>query len=269
MSTATAAVAAAGTWTVARPARPPALPAAALQIAGRALLKYFRTPGLFVMGMVQPAMFLFSFRYVFGGAIQAGPGGYVGFLVPGYVATIMLFSGGGIAVAVAQDRVEGMTDRLLSLPVPRSALVAGRVLADFATNAWTIVFTAAIGFAYGFRLPASTADALGALGLCLLYGLVFTVAFIVIGLFAPNAQAAQGMSMIAFVLAFLSSTYVPVATMPGWLQAFARYQPITPMVDAVRSVLVGGTTDLSSALIWSAALIAALAPVAVLRYRRA
>jgi ABC transporter DrrB family efflux protein len=271
MSTATATAAAVPGTARAfpRPARPPALPVAALQIAGRALRKYFRTPGLFAMGMVQPAMFLFSFRYVFGGAIQSGPGGYVGFLVPGYVATIMLFNGGGIAVAVAQDRQEGMTDRLLSLPVPRSALVAGRVLADFATNAWTIAFTAAVGFAFGFRVPATAGDALAALGLCMLYGLTFTVAFIVIGLFAPNAQAAQGMSLIAFVLAFLSSTYVPVATMPGWLQAFARYQPVTPMVDAVRSLLAGGTTDLGLALVWSAALIVALTPVAVVRYRRA
>jgi ABC-type multidrug transport system permease subunit len=93
--------------------------------------------------------------------------------------------------------------------------------------------------------------------------------FIVIGLFAPNAQAAQGMSMIAFVLAFISSTYVPPSSMPGWLQPFARYQPVTPMVNAVRSALTGGTHDLAAALIWSAALIIAFTPVAVLRYRRA
>jgi ABC-2 type transport system permease protein len=131
------------------------------------------------------------------------------------------------------------------------------------------VFTAALGFAFGFRLPASTADGLGALGLCLLYGLVFTVVFIVIGLFAPNAQAAQGMSMIAFVLAFVSSTYVPPSSMPGWLQPFGKYQPVSPMVNAVRSALTGGTHDLAVALIWSAALILVCMPVAVIRYRRA
>ncbi len=165
--------------------------------------------------------------------------------------------------------VQGLADRLLSLPIPRSALVAGRTLADFTTNGWSIIFTATLGFAFGFRLPASTADGLAALGLCLLYGLVFTVVFIVIGLFAPNAQAAQGMSMIAFVLAFISSTYVPPSSMPGWLQPFARYQPVTPMVNAVRSALTGGTHDLAAALIWSAALIIAFTPVAVLCYRRA
>jgi ABC transporter DrrB family efflux protein len=254
---------------IARPAGPPTLATATAQIAGRALRKYFRTPGLFVMGLVQAAMFLFSFRYVFGGAIQAGAAGYAGYLVPGYVATIVLFTGGGIAVAVAEDKVQGVTDRLLSLPVARGSLVAGRALADFATNGWTIIFTAAVGFAFGFRLPASAADGLAALGLCLLYGLVFTIVFIVMGLFAPNAQAAQGMSMIAFVLAFISSTYVPPASMPGWLQPFAKYQPVTPMVNAVRSALTGGTHDLAAALIWSAALIIVFMPVAVIRYRHA
>jgi ABC-2 type transport system permease protein len=262
-------VSAPSSGTITRPAGPPAPATATAQIAERALRKYFRTPGLFVMGMVQSGMFLFSFRYVFGGAIQAGPAGYVGYLVPGYVATIMLFTGGGIAVAVAEDKAQGLTDRLLSLPIARSALVAGRVLADFITNGWSIIFTAALGFAFGFRLPSSAADGLAALGLCLLYGLAFTVVFIVIGLFAPSAQAAQGMSMIAFVLAFISSTYVPPSSMPGWLQPFAKYQPVTPMVDAVRSALTGGSHDVAVALIWSAALIIACAPVAVIRYRRA
>jgi ABC-2 type transport system permease protein len=157
---------------------------------------------------------------------------------------------------------------LLSLPIARSALVTGRAFADFTTNGWSIIFTAALGFAFGFRLSGSATDGLAAFGLCLLYGLVFTVVFIVIGLFAPNAQAAQGMSMIAFVLAFISSTYVPPSSMPGWLQPFAKYQPVTPMVNAVRSALTGGTHDLAVALIWSAALIIACTPIAVIRYRR-
>jgi ABC-2 type transport system permease protein len=254
---------------ISRPERPPATAVASLQISLRALRKYFRTPGLFVMGMVQSAMFLFSFRYVFGGAVQTGDGSYVTFLTPGYVATIVLFSGGAVAVGVAEDRAAGFTDRLLSLPIPRFALVAGRMLADYATNAWAIVFTAAVGFAFGFRLPGSALGGFGALGLCLLFGLAFTTVFIVIGLYAPNPQGAQGMSMIAFVLAFIASTYVPPSTMPGWLQPFAKYQPVTPMVDAVRSALTGGTDHLATALIWSVALLVVFVPIAVLRYRRA
>jgi ABC-2 type transport system permease protein len=265
----TTAIGFSGTGAITRPSTPPALASATAQIAGRALRKYFRTPGLFAMGMVQPALFLFMFRYVFGGAIHVGADGYAGYLIPGFVATIVLFTGGGIAVAVAEDKAQGLTDRLLSLPIARGALVGGRTLADFTTNGWSVIFTAALGFAFGFRLPATAADGLAALGLCLLYGLVFTIVFMVIGLFAPNAQAAQGLSMIAFVLAFISSTYVPPGSMPGWLQPFAKYQPVTPMVNAVRSALAGGTHDLAVALIWSAALIVALAPIAVLRYRHA
>ncbi len=252
----------------ARPGRTPGLTTAAGQVALRALRKYLRTPGLSVMGVVQSALFLFSFRYVFGGAIHAGATRYVEFLVPAYVASIVLFTGGGIAVAVATDRADGFTDRLLSLPVSRYALVLGRTAADSATNVWSIVTTAAFGFLFGFRLPGSWQDGLAALGLCVAYAIVFTVVFVVMGLYARSAQAAQGMSLIAFVFAFISSAYVPATSMPGWLQPFAKYQPITPMVDAVRSLLTGSTSDIGVALAWSAALVVVLAPVAVIRYRR-
>lgn len=251
------------------PSTVPGATRASVEVARRALRKYFRTPGLLAMGMVQSALFLFSFRFVFGGAVTTGASSYVYYLVPGYVATIVLFTGGGIAVAVAEDRAQGFTDRLLSLPIPRHAIVIGRTIADSSTNAWSICCTAAFGFLFGFRLEGSVAQGLAALGLCLVYGVVFTVVFIVIGLAAPSGQAAQGMSLIAFVFAFVSSTYVPVRSMPGWLQAFGRYQPITPMVDAVRSALVGSTSDIGLALVWSAALIVVFTPIAVLRYRHA
>jgi ABC-2 type transport system permease protein len=257
------------TGTIGRPASAPGTAGAALQVARRALLKYVRTPGLSIMSVVQSGMFLFSFRYVFGGAIQTGSVSYVDYLVPAYVATIVLFTGGGIAVAVAEDRAAGFTDRLLSLPVPRLSLVLGRTLADSSTNAWSILTTAALGFAFGFRLTGSLPDALAAFGLCLVYAVVFTVVFIVMGLFAPNAQAAQGMSLIAFVFAFISSAYVPAASMPGWLQPFSKYQPITPMVNAVRSLLTGSSSDVGLALAWSGLLLVAFTPIAVLRYRRA
>ena len=174
------------------------------------------------MGIVQSVTLLFVFRFVFGGAITTGATSYVYYLVPGYVATIVLFTGGGIAVAVAEDRVQGFTDRLRSLPIPRRAIMAGRALADSSTNAWSITSTAAFGFLIGFRLEGTVGQGAAALGLCLLYGVVFTVVFIVIGLAAPSTQAAQGMSMIAFVFAFISSTYIPVSTMPGWPAAVRR-----------------------------------------------
>jgi ABC-2 type transport system permease protein len=97
---------------------------------------------------------------------------------------------------------------------------------------------------------------------------VFTLVFIVIGLFASSVQAAQGLSLVAFVFAFLSSTYVPASSMPGWLQLFAKYQPITPMVDAVRALILGSGSDVVLALAWSAVLLAVFTPIAALRYRR-
>ena len=251
-----------------RPQSTPGIAGASGQVALRALRKYIRTPGLSVMGVVQSVMFLFSFRYVFGGAIHAGATSYVDFLVPAYVASIVLFTGGGIAVAVAEDKAQGFTDRLLSLPIPRYALVVGRTIADSATNVWTIVSTAAFGFLFGFRLPGTWQDGLAALGLCVVYAIVFTIVFIVMGLFAPNAQAAQGMSLIAFVFAFISSAYVPATSMPDWLQPFSKYQPLTPMVDAVRSLLRGSTSDVGLALAWCALLVVVFTPVAVIRYRR-
>jgi ABC-2 type transport system permease protein len=255
--------------TLGRPAHSPSTVSASGQVAIRALRKYIRTPGLSVMGVVQSVMFLFSFRYVFGGAIHAGATSYVDFLVPAYVASIVLFTGGGIAVAVAEDKVQGFTDRLLSLPVSRYSLVLGRTIADSTTNVWSILSTAAFGFLFGFRLPGSWQDGIAAFGLCAAYAVVFTIVFIVMGLFAPNAQAAQGMSLIAFVFAFISSAYVPATSMPGWLQPFSKYQPITPMVDAVRSVLTGTTSDVGLALAWCALLVVVFTPIAVLRYRRA
>jgi ABC transporter DrrB family efflux protein len=253
---------------VSRPASPPGLIGSSAQVTLRALRKYFRTPGLWAMGVVQSVLFLFSFRYVFGGYIQGGATRYADFFVPGYVATIVLFTGGGIAVAVAEDRAAGFTGRLLSLPVPRLSIAAGRGAADILTNWWAILLTAAFGFLFGFRLGGTVTDGLAALGLCLAYGVVFTAVFMVIGLVAPNAQAAQGMSMIAFVFAFISSTYVPASTMPGWLQPFAKYQPITPMVDAVRSLITGSGSDVGLALAWSALLLIVFTPLAVRLYRR-
>ncbi len=257
------------THIITRPSAPPGAARASLEVARRALRKYIRTPGLSVMAVAQSVLFLFSFRYVFGGAIQAGGVSYVNYLVPGYVATIVLFAGGGIAVAVAEDRAQGFTDRLLSLPVPRYSLVLGRTLADSTTNAWSILTTAAFGFLFGFRLGGTLLDGVAALGLCLVYGVVFTVVFIVIGLFASSVQAAQGLSLIAFVFAFISSTYVPATSMPGWLQPFSKYQPITPMVNAVRSLTLGSSSDVALALAWSALLLAVFTPIAVVRYRRA
>ena len=247
-------------------------------VAVRTVRKFVRTPQLLVVSTIQGAMFLLIFRYVFGGAVRAGSVPYVDYLVPGFVVTSVLFSGMGGAAGVAEDLDHGFFDRLRSLPVPRTGLALGRALADTALVTWGLAVTIAIGFAIGFRVHGTPAAALGAFGLCVLFGFAFTWLFITIGLMAGNAQAAQGMSLIVFPFTFVSSAYVPIATMPTWMQVFARNQPITPMVDAVRSLVLGGPHAaglpgstahyVTLSLLWSAALVVVFLPIAVARYRR-
>ena len=250
----------------------------AVAVAKRTVLQFVRTPQLIVVSSVQGAMFLLIFRYVFGGAINAGPVPYVDFLVPGFVVTGLLFSGMGAAAGVASDVEAGFFDRLRSLPVRRPALLGGRSLADTVTVTWGLVITTAIGFAIGFRLHGTWEQGLLALGLMVVYGFAFTWLFITIGLLAGNAQAAQGMSLLVFPFTFVSSAYVPVDSMPGWMQPIAEHQPITAMVNAVRSLALGdpATAGLSNStayyvvvsLIWCVALVAVFAPLAVAKYRK-
>jgi ABC transporter DrrB family efflux protein len=265
--------------TIAPPVPPSAtLPVSTLGIAKRTLLKFLRTPQLVVLGTIQGAMFLLIFRYVFGGAIGAGGLNYVDFLVPGFITTGILFSGIGAATGVAEDLEQGFVDRLRSLPIPRSAVLAGRALADTAMQVWGLLITTAIGFAVGFRIHGGVVDALAAFGLLVVLGFAFEWLFITLGLFAGNAQAAQGMALLVFPLTFVSSAYVPVQSMPGWLQAVAEHQPITVMVDAVRALTQGPAAEallghaagfyVVRSLLWAAAIVAIFVPLAVARYRR-
>jgi ABC-2 type transport system permease protein len=249
-----------------------------LIVARRAMLRYLRTPQLLVLGTVQMAGFMLVYRYVFGGAIDAGGIPYVDYLIPGFVTTGVLFTGNGAAVAMAEDVQQGFVDRLRSLPIPRSSVLAARALADTAILTWSLGVTVAIGFAVGFRLHGTALDALAAFGLVVLFGYVFEWVFITVGLFAGNAQAAQGLGLLVFPLTFLSSAYVPVSSMPGPLQAFAEHQPLTYMVDAVRALTLGPSAEallghptsyfVTRALLWALAIVAVAVPLAVARYRR-
>jgi ABC-2 type transport system permease protein len=247
-------------------------------MATRTLRKFRRTPQLIVVSTVQGAMFLLIFRYVFGGAIGSGGVHYVDFLVPGFVVTGVLFSGMGAAAGVAEDVEQGFLDRLRSLPVPRSSIPVGRVIADSLLSGWGLLITTAIGFFVGFRLHASVAAGLAALALTFIYGFAFAWVFAFIGLMAGSAQAAQGLSLLVFPFTFVSSAYVPVATMPAWMQPIAEHQPITVMTDAVRGLTQGESAealmghsaahDVVLSLVWSAAIIAVFAPLAFRRYSR-
>jgi ABC transporter DrrB family efflux protein len=252
--------------------------ATATAVGRRTVRKFVRTPQQLVLGTVTGAMFLLIFRYVFGGAIDAGPVPYVDFLVPGYIVTSVLFTGGEVSVGFAQDLEAGVTDRFRSLPVSRAALLAGRIVAESLLLVMGLAITTAIGFLVGFRIHGSVVEALAAFGLAVVFGFAFVWVFIVMGLTAGSAQAAQGMSLLVFPLTFVSSAYVPVESMPGRLQPVAEHQPITAMVNAVRSLVLGGAdaAGLSSstgywvavALLWSLGLVVVFGPIAVARYRR-
>jgi ABC-2 type transport system permease protein len=262
----------------AAPIRGSGLATSTLAVTRRALLRYLRTPQLIILATIQMSLFFLMYRYMFGGAIHIAGLTYVDFLVPGFIATGVLFSGIGTATAMAEDLEQGFVDRLRSLPIPRSSVLSARALADTVIFAWSTVFTAAIAFAVGFRLHGSAVDGLAALGLVVLFGFAFEWLFITMGLLAGNAQAAQGMGMIVFPFAFISSAYVPVSSMPGWLQVFAAHQPLTYMVDAVRALTLGPQAHVLlghspsyfvvRAVIWAVAIVVVFLPLAVFRYRQ-
>lgn len=246
-------------------------------IAHRTFVKFIRTPQLVVLGTVQGAMFLLIFRYVFGGAITAGGISYVDFFVPGFITTGVIWQGMMSSAGIAEDLEQGFFDRLRSLPIPRAAVLAGRAVADAATQAWSLAIMTVIGFVIGFRLGGSVADGILAFGLILVFSFAFEWVFITLGLYAGNAQAAQGMSLMLIPFTFVSSAFVPVESMPGPLQAVAENQPVTYMIDAVRALVLGAPAEAQlghdagyfvvRAMLWCAALVIVFGAIAVNRYR--
>jgi ABC transporter DrrB family efflux protein len=233
-----------------------------------------------VLPTIMASLFLLIFRYIFGGAIDTGSGvSYVDYLVPGFLVTVVLWTGMNAPAGVAEDAASGVHDRFRSLPIPRAAAVAGRSLADSTLVTWTMLVSAALSVAVGFRTHADAGPIIVAVALMLLETYVFSWVFLTLGLVASNAQAAQGMSSLVVVpFAFLSSAYVPVSSMPGWLQPVAAHQPMTVIINAVRSLMLGGTQAagvghtttywVMLSLVWSAGILAAFASIAVWRFTR-
>jgi ABC-2 type transport system permease protein len=247
-------------------------------IAKRNLLKFRRTPQLVWTATVQGVLFLVIFRYLFGGAIGAGTLGYVGFVVPGILTTMLIWQGMGASLNITEDRAQGLFDRLRSLPIPPSAVLAGRAVADTATQTWGLSVMTAASFLVGFRLQGGIGRGLLAFALILVFSFTFEWIFIAAGLFAGNAQAAQGLAFVLVPFTFVSSAYVPVSSMPSGLQAVAAHQPVTSMIEAVRSLTGGAPAEallghpasyfVVRSLVWSAVLLVVFGSIAVARYRR-
>ncbi len=242
-------------------------------LAKRNLLRIPRAPDLLISFTVQPIMFVVLFVYVFGGAIET-PGfeDYTDFLMPGIIVQTMSFGGFVTALGLAEDLKKGLVDRFRSLPMSRSAVLSGRTLADVATNCVSLAVMISVGLLVGFTFSASALEIVAGIGLMLLFGYAFSWVFAFFGLTASSAEAAQAIGFMAiFPLTFASSSFVPVESMPGWLEAFAEVNPFTTMTDAMRSLWVDTPAgdDIWGAVLWCVGLIAVFAPLSVARYRRA
>jgi ABC-2 type transport system permease protein/oleandomycin transport system permease protein len=244
-----------------------------LTITRRNLIVWMRVPAYIVFTVIQPVMFVLMFRYVFGGAIPVNvPGGYVNFLMPGILAQTAAFASFGTAISLAMELKKGVIDRLRSMPMARSAVLAGRLVADTGRMTVTIVIVLAVGYAVGFRFTNGVGPAILMVLLAIVFGVAICCISAFTGLAIGDEESVQAFGLIwLFPVTFLSSAFVPISTMPGWLQAFANNQPVTYVVDTMRALALGGpvAANLWKSVAWLAGIFIVFLPLAVRAYRRA
>jgi ABC-2 type transport system permease protein len=243
-----------------------------LVIAERNLVRLPRAPDLLLAFTVQPIMFVLLFRYVFGGAIQTPGYSYVDFLIPGIIVQNIAFGGFVTALGLNEDVHKGLIDRFRSLPMARPAVLAGRTTADIVTNTLSMTVLLITGVIIGFSFHTNFWHAIAGVGLLLLFGYAFSWVFAFLGLLVSSPEAANSVGFIAvFPLTFISSAFVPVASMPEPLKSFAMVNPFTYVVDAMRSLWLGAPAGnyVWGAVVWSLVILAVFAPLAVARYRKA
>lgn len=243
-----------------------------LTIAGRNVRTIIRLPQLLVFSTIQPVIFVLLFRYAFGGAISTPGVRYVDYLMPGIFAQTVTFGSLSTGIGLAADLQTGIVERFRSLPMARSAVLGGRILSDLLRNLFVVVLMLVVGYLVGFRVHTDVFSFIAGLLLLLLFACALSVVFAYIGMSVPSAESAQAAGFpILAPMVFASSAFVPVDTMPGWLQVFARHQPLSVTVDAVRALSLGGptTSPVVQSLLWSAGLIVVFGVIAVNRYRRA
>ncbi len=243
----------------------------ALVVMQRNLRRVPRSPELALGFTIQPIMFVLLFVYVFGGAIRTPGFSYVDFLIPGILVQNLSFGATLTGVALAEDLQKGLIDRFRSLPMARSAVLAGRTLSDVVTNSFQLVVLVVVGIIAGFSFSAPVLHVIAGVGLTLFFAFAISWISALFGLFVKSSEAAQQLGFIwVFPLTFISSAFVPVSSMPAGLQAFAKVNPFTVMVDALRHLWLGAPAGDSVwlAVVWTVCLLAVFAPLAVRRYRR-
>ena len=244
----------------------------AISITWRNLKGMSRNPQVILFSTFQPVIFVLTFRYVFGGSIQVPGVDYVNFLMPGVFVQSVAFGGMNTAAGLAEDLSKGMIERFRSLPMARSAVLAGRVMADLVRNIGVVLLMVGVGFLVGFRIEGTPAEFALAMLLIVAFSVGISFVFALIGLVSSNAEAAQAMGFpILAIMVFASTAFVPIEGMPGWLQAYNEVQPVSVTVAAVRALTLGGATtgQIVAALAWAVGLAAFFGPLAVRVYRRA
>jgi ABC-2 type transport system permease protein/oleandomycin transport system permease protein len=243
-----------------------------IAIARRNLISLTRQPQLIVFSTIQPVIFVLLFTYVFGGAIVVPGVDYVDYLMPGIFCQTVVFGAINTGIGLSDDLQKGLIERFRSLPMARSAVLAGRTAADLVRNVFVVLLMLLVGYIVGFRVQTNFLGLLAGIGVLLLFAFSMTWIFAIVGLKAPSPETAQAMSFpILAPLVFASSAFVSTSTMPGWLQVFANHQPVTAAVNATRGLMLGGPTAtyVWESLAWSIGIVAVFAPLAIRSYRRA
>lgn len=240
-------------------------------VAGRNLRTLLRTPQALVFATIQPMIFVLLFRYAFGGAIRVPGVDYVDYLMPGVFAQAVAFGAIGTAVGLSADLRSGILVRFRTLPMSRIAVLGGRTLADLVRNLAVVAVMIGVGFAVGFRTASGAAGLLAALGLVVAFAYAASWAFTALGLRVSDPEAAQAASVpVVFLLVFTSSAFVPLRSMPGWLQAIGAHQPVNALVTAERALILGGPAagDVLISLAWSAGILVVFGLLAARAYAR-
>ncbi len=242
-----------------------------LILAGRSILKIRRSPEQLIDVTLQPIIFVVLFVYLFGGAIAGSQHDYLQFVLPALMVQTVLFASIAIGVNLNTDISKGVFDRFRSLPIPRSAPLVGAVLGDIVRFTTSIVVLLVFGYILGFRIQTNPLEALAGCLLALGFALALSWVAVLIGMLVKEAGTVQGIGFIAmFPLTFGSSTFVPVKTLPGWLQDWVKVNPVTHLVDAMRGLFLGGpvASPVLQSLAWMIGITVVFAPLAVRAYRR-